>query len=288
MERKTRSYLQLVKPGITLSNTIAAAAGFFLAASRFGFTLTVFWGVVVGVGLIVASACVVNNILDRNIDRRMKRTAKREVASGSIGVGRAALFASLLGIGGFALLVGWTDWLATGLGVLAYGWYIAVYGIAKRTSPLSTVIGSVCGALPPVIGYVAVSGYIGTAGLILFVMLACWQMAHFYAIAIFRRDDYKAAGLPVWSVILGVKSAKNQILLFVILFALLSPLLSVMGHTGYCYLIVMSMTAAFWVVSGVRAFTKGSDIEWARRMFRVSLLVLLVTSASVALGGYLP
>ena len=136
MEKKTRSYLQLTKPGITISNTMTAVAGYFLASSTIGFDGSIFVAIIIGVATIIASACVVNNVLDRNIDKRMKRTAKRELASGNILPLRALLFAAILAVIGFYSLVTYTNLLTTLLGVLAYIWYVAIYGLAKRTLSL--------------------------------------------------------------------------------------------------------------------------------------------------------
>lgn len=288
MERKSHSYLQLIKPGITLSNSLAAAAGYFLAASTQGFVLSIFAGVIGGVALVVASACVVNNVLDRNIDRRMKRTSQREIAKGAIGVRQALLFAAVLGLTGFLLLWVYTNTLTLWLGALAFFWYVAVYGVAKRTTPFSTIIGTVCGALPPVAGYVAVAGAIDTAAIFLFLLLIFWQLPHFYAIAIFRRDDYKHARLPIWSVNYSVGSTKAQILFFAAVFALTTPWLTVFGYTGFIFCLVMAAMSAFWVVQGIRGYRQDADIMWSKRMFGISLLVLLVMCGAIALGGYLP
>lgn len=288
MERKSHSYLQLIKPGITLSNSIAAAAGYFLAASTHGFNAGRLIGVVGGVALVVAAACVTNNILDRNIDRRMKRTAQREIAKGTISVMQAMGFALLLGAAGFVLLIFYTNALTAWLGAAAFFWYVVVYAIAKRTTPFSTIIGTVCGALPPVAGYAALTGVIDTAAILLFLLLVFWQLPHFYAIAIFRRDDYKHAGLPIWSVNYSNASTKVQILFFAALFALTTPWLTVFGYTGYLFCLVMAAMAAYWLVKGIRGYRLDVDIVWAKRMFGISLIVLLVMCGAIGAGGYLP
>ncbi len=288
MERKTRSYLQLMKPGITLSNTIATIAGFLLAASIYEFIVGNFIGVVVGEALIIASACVVNNMIDRGLDARMKRTSKREIVKGSISMRDAGLYAAGLGILGFATLIIWTNLLTVLLGVLAYFWYVVVYGIAKRRTSLSTIIGGVAGALPPVAGYVALADRIDMAAVLLFLMLSVWQICHFYAIAIFRRKEYKSASLPVWSVVYGNKRAKSQIMLFMIVFAALSPMLAVFEYTGYIYAIVMLLTSLYWLWQGTKGYKNDDHEAWARRMFGTSLIVLLIMCFMIAIGGYLP
>ena len=288
MERHTRSYLQLIKPGITLSNTLTGAAGFLLAASMAPFSLSAMVGAIGGIAFIIASACVVNNIIDRDIDKRMKRTSKREVVSGSISIPKAIIFGAVLGLVGFTLLLTLTNILTFALGVIAYIWYVVIYGIAKRTTPLSTLIGGVPGALPPMAGYTALTGSIDLAAILLFALLFFWQLPHFYAISIFRQSDYASAHLPVWAVRYGVKSAKAQILISVVLYAVVASLLAVFGYTGIIYLVISSALSIYWIYKGVGLYRKVDDVKWARTMFGVSLLVLLAMIGLISIGGYLP
>ena len=288
MERHTRSYLQLIKPGITLSNTMSAAAGFLLAASIFGFNWVTFGAAIGGVALVIASACVANNILDRTIDKKMKRTSKRDVARGTINVPRALVYTVVLGVAGFMLLFLWTNLLTFWLGVIAYVWYVAVYGLAKRTTEFSTIIGGVAGALPPMAGYTALSGNIDAAAILLFLILFFWQLPHFYAISMFRQTDYASAGLPVWAVKYGMKSTKLQIFISVVLYAVAAALLYVYGYAGLFYLVISSALSLYWIFKGVSLYRNVNDIKWARTMFGVSLLVLLAMCLLIAVGGYLP
>ena len=288
MERHTRSYLQLIKPGITLSNTLSGVAGFFLAASLVTFNVTAFIGAVLGIAFIIASACVANNILDRDIDKRMKRTSKRDVASGTISITKAMIFSLVLGVIGFGFLALWTNMLTLLLGVLAYIWYVAIYGIAKRTTPYSTIIGGVAGALPPMAGYTALTGRIDAAAIILFLILFFWQLPHFYAISMFRKADYTEAKLPVWAVTYGMKSTKRQIFISVVLYAIAASLLTLYGYTGIIYLVLSSALSVYWVYRGIVLYRKVDDVKWARSMFGVSLLVLLAMIVLISVGGYLP
>ena len=288
MEKRSRSYLQLIKPGITLSNTISGVAGFFLAASIVGFDWLVLLGATGGIAFIIASACVMNNILDRDIDKHMKRTKKRDIASGVISVPKALLFAGVLGAIGFTALVLWTNTVTVILGIVAYVWYVVIYGYAKRTTVLSTIIGGVAGALPPVAGYTALTGNIDAAAIILFLILFFWQMPHFYAIAMFRRSDYASAKLPVWSVKYGMKSAKRQIFIFTIIYALAAGSLYIFGYTGLVYLVLSAGLSAYWIYKGITLYNKVDEEKWARQMFGVSLLILLSMCVLISIGGFLP
>lgn len=286
MERRTRSYLQLIKPGITFSNTLTGMAGFFLAASQVPFQLGAFFGALLGIGGVIASACVVNNIIDRDIDKRMKRTAKRELASGHFPIKRAVFLAVMLGLVGFGALLFWTNLVTLGLGALAFVWYVVIYGVAKRKTALSTLIGAVPGALPPVAGYTALVGHIDIAAIILFLMLFFWQLPHFYAIAMFRKDDYAKAHLPVWSVRYGLKSTKQLVMVSAFFYALSASLLSLFGYTGIIYFAGMTGLSLYWLYVGLRHYSDYDDIKWAKAMFGVSLLVILALSGFVAIGGF--
>jgi protoheme IX farnesyltransferase len=271
---------------------LSGVAGFFLAASiiHYDFTVmaTIFFGTIFGIAFVIASACVVNNVLDRDIDKRMKRTAKRDVASGVISVRKALLFAGVLGVIGLSLLMLYTNTLTFILGVIAYVWYIVIYGIAKRTTAYSTIIGGVAGALPPVAGYTALTGRLDAGAIILFLILFFWQMPHFYAIAMFRQKDYASAKLPVWSVVYGMKSAKQQILLFTIVYAIISVLLTVFGYTGIVYLVFSVALSVYWLYRGISLYNKLEDDKWARKMFGASLLILLAILFLISIGGFLP
>lgn len=288
MERHTRSYLQLIKPGITISNTLSAIAGFSLASSLFGYDVKAMVGVIVGVAFVIASACVINNMLDRGIDKKMKRTKGREIAAGHISLAAASAYATVLTIIGFGSLFVLTNMLTFWLGVIAFVWYVVIYGIAKRTTVFSTIIGGVCGALPPVAGYTAISGSLDAIAWTLFALLMVWQLPHFYAISVFRRSDYKEANLPVWSVKYGTKSTKVQIFFWVVIFALISPLLTLFGATGYTFVVVMLGLSLYWIYIGIRYYHRLDDVAWSRKMFGVSLIVLLAMCAIIAVGHLLP
>jgi len=286
VERRTKSYLQLIKPGITLSNTLSGIAGFFLAASVVSFSIGAFIGSACGIALIIASACVANNVLDRDIDTRMKRTKKRDVANGTISISNALLFAAVLGVAGFVFLLLLTNLVTLLLGVLAYIWYVAIYGIAKRTTPYSTIIGGVAGALPPMAGYTALTGQIDMAAILIFLILFFWQLPHFYAISMFRKDDYANANIPVWAVKHGMKSTKLQIFISVILYAIVVSLLFFFGYVGIIYLVLSSALSIYWIYKGISLYKKVDYVKWARSMFGVSLLVLLSMLALISVGGF--
>lgn len=241
---------------------------------------------IVGIAMVIGSACVANNVLDRRIDAVMKRTKRREVVTGTVGVKTALVYSGVLALGGFCLLATTTTWVAVVLGVIAYVSYVALYGWAKRTTKWSTWIGTLPGALPLVAGYAAVTGRVDLTAVIIGVLMVLWQVGHFYAIAMFRRDDYAAAGIPVWSVVHGLPSTKRQLYGGVVAFLVVAPLPTLLGATGWVYAIAMTAVALRWVIKGLRPAE--SDVLWARRMFFQSLWVLLAMCLLIGIGGFLP
>lgn len=287
MER-VREYYQLAKPGIVQGNLLSLLAGYFLAASLYGFNFVALVGVLVGTALVIASGCVFNNLLDRHIDAKMERTERRALVRHTVSLRAAAVYAILLGAAGFCFLWFLTNPLTTVVGVLGIVWYVIIYGYVKRRTPWSTLIGSVCGATPPVAGYVAVTGSLDSAALILFLILVVWQMPHFYAIAIRREDEYRAGGLPVLAVVKGATVTKKRILAYVVLFCLTTPWLTLLGYTGMAYLVLSIAISVYWLTVAVRTWGEPNDKKWAGRIFGISLLVLLLQAVIIATGHWLP
>jgi protoheme IX farnesyltransferase len=278
-----RTYYYLTKPGIIFGNLLTAAAGFFLA-SRGEPDLAIGLGMLAGLGLVIASACVFNNVMDRRIDSLMTRTRRRALVRGSVKPVPALVYATILGFAGFALLITYTNLLATWLAAGGFIIYLLAYGFSKRRWPAGTVVGSFAGAVPPVVGYTAVTGRFDSAALVLFGILVLWQMPHFYSIAIFRLDDYKSARIPVLPARRGTGITKIYILMYIVAFALVAPLLTPLGYTGLIYLTVAGILALSWLWLALQGLRAADDARWARRMFGWSLIVITALSATIALG----
>lgn len=285
-----RQYYYLMKPGIVFSNALTAMAGFLFAMSQQPAQWLTGVGVVIGTAMIIASACVINNIIDRDIDRRMKRTQKRALVTGKISPAHAGIYGAVVGLVGFGLLVWLTHPIAVLIGVIAYVWYVVIYGYAKRKSEHGTLVGTIPGALPPVAGYVAVTGTVDLAAGLLFFMLVFWQMAHFYSIAIYRKDEYMRAGIPILTVARGVRPAVIQISVYAFGFMIVSLLPTVFGYMGATYAIVMFAAGGLWFMEALRLLPlKARALDRAaRRLFGISLIVNIVMCLAIAAGGYLP
>jgi len=262
-----------------------AVAGFLLA-SRHHVDFWLLFATLVGTALVIASGCVFNNYIDSDIDKKMARTRKRALVLKLIPVRNVLIFATVLGLSGFAVLYFYTNWLVVLIGVVGFVDYVVIYGYAKRHSVHSTLIGGISGAASALAGYCAASGQLDRAALIVFLIMATWQMGHFYGIAMYRYDDYKAAGIPVLPVVKGMRATKIQTMLYIVAFTVVASLLTLFKYTGYSYLFVVSAFGSAWLIKGFMA--SKDDSLWGKKMFLFSLIVLLVTSVMLSVGTRLP
>lgn len=279
-----RNYYLLTKPGIIRGNIIAAIAGFFFAA-RGNINIFLLIEMVLGLSLVIASGCVFNNYIDRKIDRKMARTQKRALAASTISVKNALIFGTVLGILGVAVLLS-INVLTTVTASLGFFFYVVVYSIWKRKSEYGTLVGSLSGAIPPVVGYVAVTNGFDLGGLLLFAVLVAWQMPHFYSIAIYRRNDYRQAGIPVLPIVRGVNNARIQILFYICAFIVVTSLFTFLGYAGYVYLMTISLVGLVWLYIGIKGFNAKNEIVWAKKMFGFSLLNLLAFCIMLSLDSF--
>lgn len=289
MLNKIKLYYNLTKPGIIYGNDISATAGFLLASSladSFDFGLLV--ATLLGISLVIACGCVVNNYIDRGLDQKMARTQKRALVSGEISTRSALIYGVVLGLLGFLVLTIYTNFLTVLLGMVGLFSYLVLYSVGKRQSEHGTLIGTIAGATPIVAGYCAVTNSFDAAALLLFLAMAFWQMPHFYAIAMFRAKDYAAAGLPVLPVKKGVSITKLQIVLYIVAFIVEAAMLSVLGYTGNIYLAVMLAVGLYWLYKAYAGIKAKDSVKWARGMFGFSLIVLLTFSFMLSVGALLP
>lgn len=278
-----KQYLQVTKPGIIFGNLISVIGGFLLA-SKGTIDYPLFIATLLGVSLVVASGCVFNNYIDRDIDRIMERTKNRPLVKGLIDPKVSLIYATALGIAGMLLLLVAANALAMLLAVIGFVVYVGVYSLyMKRKSVYGTLIGSLSGAAPPVIGYCAVTNEFDTGALILLLIFSLWQMPHSYAIAIFRFKDYKAANIPVLPVIKGISVAKTHIFLYILAFMVATLMLAISGYAGYKYLIVGAAVSLWWLGMAISGFkTENDDRVWARKLFVFSIIA--ITSLSIMMS----
>lgn len=283
---KFRDYYSLTKPGVLYGNALTAAAG-FLFASRGTVDVWLFISLCLGSTFIIASACVLNNFLDQDIDSKMERTKQRAIVAGKVPGRHAVIMSIILGILGVLTLALFTNWLVVAVGIFGFVVYVVFYGmLSKRLSIHGTLVGSVSGAVPILAGYLAVTNRFDLAAILLFAILFLWQMPEFYSIAIYRRDEYKEAGVPVISVVKGIEHTKIQIFFYTLAFVVTTALLALAGYAGYFYLSTMMILGGYWLLLAIIGLKTKLNIRWARKMFRFSLIILLAFCALISIDPW--
>ncbi len=277
-----KSYWELTKPGILFGNAITAIAG-FLFASRGCVDFWRFLAALAGLLCVIGSACVCNNCIDREMDSKMKRTRNRPLVKRVISLQNAIIFAVPLGIVGALLLGFYTNLLTLAIALFGFFIYVAIYSPLKYRSLHGTVVGSISGGVPPVVGYCAVTDQFDTAALILFIIVTLWQMPHFFAIALYRLDDYMAAGIPVLPLEKGARATKIQMLLYIVALLVALSMLTLFGYTGYLYLVVTLLLGLGWLWLCIQGFWAKNDKIWGRNMFLASLVVVMGFSLMISL-----
>ena len=273
MSSRIRAYYVLTKPGIVYGNSIHVIAGYLLAY-RADLSFTTFFGVLAGIALVIASACVINNIIDRDIDAHMRRTKTRAMVTRSIPIPHAIVYGATLGVVGMAALYLTTNLLTCLLGVIAYIWYVVIYGYAKRTTWLSTIVGTVPGALPAMAGYTAVTNTIDATAWVLFLMLVLWQLPHFYAIAIMRKDEYKEAGLPIITSKWPVPAVRIHLIVCACLYLASVIFLGFVTHAFHPVATVLLLVAVlYWMWFMVTGYYGREERQWAKKTFLLSLVM---------------
>lgn len=283
MSQGIKNYLLITKPGILLANLISAAAGFFLA-SRGRVDGALLLSTLLGIGLVVASGCVSNNCVDRQLDRTMVRTRNRALARGQISLRAAVCYAAVLGMAGLTLLWAATNPLTVAIVLAGLVIYVGVYSLyLKRHSLHGPLLGSLAGAAPPLAGYCAVSHQLDPGALILFTIFSLWQMPHCYAIVIFRLDDYTAAAIPVVPVELGMAAAKRHILAYMLAFVAATLMLTVGGYTGYSYFAVAAVLGLAWLHLARSGYKSADDRLWAKKLYAFSILTIFALSVMMSI-----
>ncbi|MDC5003805.1 heme o synthase [Acinetobacter baumannii] len=275
-----KKYLFLTKPGILFGNFITTLGGFFLAAQG-SIDILLLLLTLIGTTLVVASGCVVNNVIDQDIDTKMQRTQNRALVKKTISPTVALVYAFVLGVMGFSILWVGVNGYAFLFAMIGFIVYVGFYSLwTKRTSIHQTVIGSISGASPPVIGYTAVTHQFDVAALLLFLAYALWQMPHSWAIAIYRFDDYKNAGIPILPVARSIYRTKIECVIYILLFAAVLNGLYCFGYTNVFFLITFNALTAYWFYLSIIGFKAENDQLWAKRFFLYSVILITLLSLS--------
>ena len=273
-----RSYVALTKPRIISLLVFTALGGMFLASG--GTPDPLLTVIVLSGGAIAAGgANALNHYLDRDIDQLMSRTATRPVASGSIPPIHAMWFGITLNVFAFAIL-GWlVNPLSAVLTLSATLFYVFVYTMTlKRSTPQNIVIGGAAGAIPPMVGWVAVTGSLDLSALYMFAIVFFWTPPHFWALSLLIKDDYSEAGVPMLPVVAGISETKRSILLYTILLTALTAMFFTTRAVGWVYFVGALALGIGFVYSAYRLMRR-PGIEGAKSTYLYSLayLALLFT-----------
>jgi len=294
-----RAYIALTKPRIIELLLVTTVPAMVLATRDLpgasgGVDWTdwgalVFWTMLGGT-LAAGSANAINCYLDRDIDLLMTRTRRRPLPAHQVEPERAVVFGLVLGVISFAVMVWFVNLTAAFLTLLAIGFYIVVYTILlKRTTPSNIVIGGAAGALPPLIGWVAVTGSIGLPALVLFALVFYWTPPHFWALSLRIRKDYAAAGVPMLPVVKGIPETTRQIALYTILMVAISLILFAVARMGLIYLVTAVVLGAIFLWQAYGLWRRGASEEastaGAIRLYKFSISYLSLLFLAIAVDA---
>lgn len=264
-------YLTLCKPKVVLLMLITAWVGMYLAGAN-SFNVVLFSSL--GIAFAASSAAVINHLIERHIDKKMYRTARRPIANGRLSAAKAAVFSLILAIFAFILLINinLTTTVLSFLSLLGYAIFYTWY--LKRATPQNIVIGGAAGAMPPLLGWSAITGTIHPHALLLVLIIFVWTPPHFWALAIYRKEDYINAKLPMLPITHGVKFTKFCILLYTILLFPIALLPFIVGMSHEIYLVASSILNICFMYYSVKLYYTNKN-SFALKTFHFSTIYLL-------------
>lgn len=269
-------YLEIIKPGIIMGNIISITGSFLFASKHTFFNFFLFLYTVLGTSLVIASACVFNNLIDCDIDKKVERTSDRVLSKKILSPVCVYVFSIFLGILGISILGFSVNYLTMFLSLFGFFVYVFLYTLlCKRRTIYSTFIGSFSGSTPSIIGYTAVTNTIDLFAILLFIIFIFWQMSHFYAISIFRIRDYEQAKIPVFSVVKGVVTTKKHIFYYIIFFIFFSILLIFLCKLSYTFLFLSSIVNFYWLFLSCDKIEKNNKKN-ACQLFYCSIVVVIL------------
>jgi protoheme IX farnesyltransferase len=278
-----RDYVALTKPRVTVLVLATTAVGMGMAPGQVSPTRAL-W-MLVGTWLCVASANALNCFLERDSDRRMRRTQQRPLPAGRLEPVLALAFGATLGAASMPVLAYGANFVTAVLGFIALTSYVGVYTPMKQHSPLALIVGAVPGALPPLMGYAAISGDLGAKGITLFALLFLWQIPHVIGLSAFRREDYVAAGIRVLPAVLGADDTRVHALFWAGLLWAVSLLPTLFGWTGPLYLGSALLLGGWFVGATLRSSSAATLTSWGRRVFFTSLFYLPLLFLALLIDG---
>jgi protoheme IX farnesyltransferase len=271
-------YLELMKPRVMSLAVFTALVGLLIAPIHLHPVIAFTALVCIAVGAGAAGA--LNMWYDADIDALMERTAARPVPAGRIAPGEALAFGATLAVGSVVVLGLLVNVIAAALLAVSIGFYVFVYTMwLKRSTPQNIVIGGAAGALPPMIGWAAATGRVGVEPMLLFLIIFFWTPPHFWALALFRSEDYARAGVPMLPVVAGEAATRRQILFYALILAPLGAAPWFLGYASVVYGIVAVAAGAAIVALAFRLHAERNGYAASKRMFAFSILYLFLLFA---------
>ena len=281
-----RGYLELTKPGVQALLFVSCASG-MLIGSNFNPPVTVFFFGLIGISFLAASSAVVNHFFDKQIDAKMNRTSKRPLVMGHISDRQAIIFSVLLYVSGSIMLLNFTNfltWLLTTLTFIFYGFIYTKY--LKYMTSQNIVIGGLAGAMPPLLGWSAITNSIEPNALLLVLIIMVWTPPHFWALAVYRVEDYSEAEVPMLPVQKGVAFTKQHILLYTFLLIACTMLPYAVQMFGEIYLISALVLGLIFLIYSFRLY-KDDTNAIAMPTFAYSIIYLAALFAAMLIDHFL-
>jgi protoheme IX farnesyltransferase len=283
-EGSLRDHITLTKPRIMVLLLVTAACA-MVAGDRGLPSTGTFAATMIGLALACGGASALNHVLDRDLDRRMTRTATRPVAAGRISAARAAEFGLALSAASFVILASAVNLLSAGLCLSGNLFYVLVYTLwLKRRTEQNIVIGGAAGAMPPLVGWAAATGCLSLAAVLLFVIVFLWTPPHFWALAMLIRRDYERAEVPMMPVMRGDRRTATEIVAYTLVLVAATVALGPADRLGWTYLAPAAIAGGVFLALSL-ALLKQPTAPRAGRLFRFSLLYLAIVFGAVALAA---
>ena len=285
-KQRWSDYIELCKPRVVALMLLTVVVGMYLATPGWVPLVTLFASLL-GIGLCAGSAAAINHLVDKRIDAMMLRTKKRPVAHGRISVVQAFWFALTLGVIGLVVLSYFVNVLTAVLTFITLIGYAGIYtGYLKRATPQNIVIGGLAGAAPPLLGWTAVANHLDPQALLLVLIIFTWTPPHFWALAIYRFEEYKHAEIPMLPVTHGIRYTKLNVLLYSILLVAVSVLPFAVSMSGMFYLIGALLLGARFLYWTIALYRSEQPIV-AMRTFRFSIIYLMLLFVFLLIDHYL-
>ena len=282
---KIKNFLTLCKLRVNSLIVFTAVIGMFLSTPGMVPWDILFSGIL-GIGFVAAAAAAFNCLIEESIDKKMARTRARPLGTGKINQQETLVLASIVGLTGLAVLFFFVNFLTMWLTLITFFAYAAIYTVfLKPATPMNIVIGGASGAMPPVLGWAAVNNQLSPEAWILFLIIFCWTPPHFWALALYRREEYAKVGIPMLPVTHGEKFTLLHIILYTIILAIVTLMPFSVGMSGLIYLFFATILNAIFLYYVVVLYRNYSD-KLSKKVFNYSILYLSLIFAAFLVDHY--